>query len=214
MTVTELISKLAAQGVSTTPEQIDELLGDVTHLNDDDLPGIIEILSEPAGKAKRSKFKAMSRSKSSNLAKSSSSIAKVDPSNLPQVANMTTGEVTEWIDRIEQSKADGEAQDERLIQFLSDLYNHRQQAIELGRGAIAALSQQDQELQQVMGELSSTVSASLKGLSAADTVLSEIGGGAARLGDSFRQRSRLLSRFHAAIGTHSTQSAAEAESAA
>jgi hypothetical protein len=198
MNMNDLITKLEKRGITATAEQITEALGDVAYLTDADLDAVAEMLttSEPTP-AKSSK-------KAGKIAKSpsrgSTQLAKVDANNLPEVASLTTGEVTQWIERVEASKADGEAQDNRLVAFLSDLYQHRQQAIELARSAVSALGQQDQELRAVMGDLSATVSGSLQGLQQADSQMAEIAGGAPRLGQMFRKRSDLAAQFRSAIG--------------
>ncbi len=207
MTVDELIQKLKAQGVEATPEQIDQTLGAVEYLTDDDLPSIVEMLAGDAKPAKR---------KGGNIDKpKAGSIAKLDTNNLPEVSSLSSGEVVEYIAEIERMDAEGQAVSDELVSFLCELYDRRQQAIELAVGAVQRFKAQDAQLNHAMADLNSTLSHSVDSLRDAQQVMQQIGQGGARLGDNFRRGTQrwksAADRFNshvAAQSNSSTESAA------
>jgi uncharacterized protein involved in exopolysaccharide biosynthesis len=202
MTVQDLIAKLAARGITATEQQIDELFGSVEYLTDDDVPGIAEMLTAPphdphaVSKSKRKstgKLAKPGRSTSIQKADSpapksteSTSIQKIDADNLPQVSSLSTEQVNGYITQLETMRANDEQMSSGLVQFLIDLYQKRDQAIQFSRSAVARLKQQDAELAGVMADLNTQIGSSVQGLQDANNLLNEISKGGARLGDSFR----------------------------
>lgn len=218
MTVDELIAKLSAQGVNTTPEQINELLGDISSLTDDDLPGVVEMLtntpSDPtaAGKSKRGRSGKLSNP--SRNPRKGTEITKIDANNLPEVASLTSTEVGEYIAVIEEMDAQGQSVSDELVAFLCDLYDRRNQFIELAMGAAERFKAQDTQLAQAVNALNATIGGSVSGLRDAQQAMQAMSGGA-RLGDNFRTNTQrwksAADRFNAHVAAQShpgTESAA------
>lgn len=183
MKINDLIQALAEQGITATEAEIKAQLGDISKLDPSDIPTIAELWKSDTSTSKLSKPKAKPQSESG-------SIAKLDANHLPEVTSLNNTQIDAYIAQIEQMEQSGESIPDSLVAFLCDLYDRRQQAIELAVGAVQRFKAQDVQLNQAMSQLNAALGGSVQGLQDAQQQLAAIGEGGARLGDNFRSRTQ------------------------
>lgn len=208
MTIDQLIQKLKAQGVTTTEDQISDLLGSTEYLTDDDIPSIVGMLtatpSDPnaAGKSKRRKGGSLAKSKESTTQ------AGLALPTAAQIQKMDITQVSGWITSVEALHTEDSRQAEQIITVLGLLYERRRQAIDFNRSAVQAFRQQDQELADSTNELGQALNESLETMQQVSAWQKQMSGEASeRLAESFRRAQAeptLLERFNSLIRTPGT----------
>jgi hypothetical protein len=205
MTVQDLIAKLAARGIAATEQQIDELLGSVEYLTDDDVPGIAEMLTasshdpHAAGKSKRKAAGKLAKpGRSTSIQKADESKPVPLPSSA-QIQKMDAGEVAHWVEQI-NAAGDTTQNDESALAALAALYNRQAELTAIAKAAKQAITTGNAAMQQAYGELNAAVSESLQGLQQIDQFSQVLAGeDMSRMAQNFRGSSNLAGRFTALI---------------